>query len=295
MYRGVNNRVLGAVFVGVALVAGAFVVGRMGTPPPPEASVYVTTTTNEVRPTLGVRDTDDDGIQDWQEPFLTAEPVILTASTSYERPTTLTGQLSVNLMEQLFMAKSFNTANTLDGAAIEKAAVEAARTTQDRIYTQADVSVINSNEPTLVRDYANTVANIFTNNNIDGLESEVVLLEKAYSTGEQKYYEQLHQLADAYAKNRDDVRSLPVPAVLVNEHVAIINVFNALSNDIRAFTEIEKDPLKALLRIRRYQDDATGMVLALRNLHIKLTQYPGLFATNDPALIFSAFADPARP
>ena len=50
------------------------------------------------------------------------------------------------------------------------------------------------------------------------------------------------------------------------------------------------DPAFALLRLKRYEDDATGLSLALENMLIGLVDYSHLFSANDPAMLFIIFS-----
>lgn len=51
-----------------------------------------------------------------------------------------------------------------------------------------------------------------------------------------------------------------------------------------------EDPALALIRIKRYQDDALGLRIALENMYLLLEPYASLVKPNDPALLFVVFS-----
>jgi hypothetical protein len=51
-----------------------------------------------------------------------------------------------------------------------------------------------------------------------------------------------------------------------------------------------EDPAFALIRIKRYQDDATGLQIALQNMYDTIEPYASLLGPDDPALLFVLFS-----
>jgi len=49
------------------------------------------------------------------------------------------------------------------------------------------------------------------------------------------------------------------------------------------------DPVVALMRVKRYQDDAIGLSLALQNIYNVVLPYASVFEPNDPAVLFVVF------
>jgi hypothetical protein len=298
MLRGMNPRVLGSSLIGLALVCGAWVLNSLSTAPttPPEAAVYVVNNTPPVRNTLATEDKNTDGIEDWKEPFLTAAPVILTQSTStYERAGTLTEQVGINLMEGMLMAQSFGATGASNDQLVKTSTEQAFQANKDKVYTDKDISIITTTEVTSIKDYANAVALILSNNDVKGSKNELLLFDEAVRTGNQKLFAEITRKADMYKTYRDELLKLPVPFTLTQEHLGLINVFNAMEANIRSMTELDTDPLKTLVRLQRYQDDAARLALALKTFYVGIAKYPGLFTENDPALAFTAFGQIQQP
>ncbi len=88
---------------------------------------------------------------------------------------------------------------------------------------------------------------------------------------------------------RDGALAIPVPRPLLKEHLDLINTYEAVYQDIEAMTLSLEDPVVALLRIRRYAEDALGLRLALENMYDALSPYANQFSPTDSAQIFSLF------
>jgi hypothetical protein len=50
------------------------------------------------------------------------------------------------------------------------------------------------------------------------------------------------------------------------------------------------DPAFALMRLKRYEDDADGLRFALENMYSAFVPYASLVGPNDPALLFAIFS-----
>ncbi|MBY0309704.1 hypothetical protein K2Q16_00975 [Patescibacteria group bacterium] len=292
MLGGINPRVLGSSFIGLALVCGAWVLNSLRTAPttPPEAAVYLVQENAPVRNALSTEDQNTDGIEDWKEPFLTAAPVILnTSSSSNERTGTLTEQVGINLMESMLMAESFGAAGASNEQLIKNSTEQAFLANRDRIYTSSDITVLTNPELASIRDYANAVALILSTNDVKGSKNELLLFDEAVRTGNQQLFAQITRKADMYKIYRDELLKLPVPLTLTQEHLRLINVFNVMEANIRSMTELDTDPLKTLVRLENYQDDTTELGLALNYFYTGISKFPDLFSPNDPALAFTTF------
>ena len=59
---------------------------------------------------------------------------------------------------------------------------------------------------------------------------------------------------------------------------------------MQGLTNIIDDPVKALLRVKRYGDDAQGLTIALENMYRSLNESSYVFQQTDNAVLFTAFA-----
>ena len=105
-----------------------------------------------------------------------------------------------------------------------------------------------------------------------------------------KDIEDLNLVAKMYKGTLEDTLSISVPKEFAKEHLDLINVYNALYHDVLGLTELINDPVKALIRVKRYQDDVVGLTIAMENMYRALDKAAYVFQTSDNATLFANFA-----
>lgn len=290
----VNPKVLGATVLGCALVAGAYVTSHFGasSQQPVESAVYAITTEAAPREFIQVSDKNDDGIEDWREEFVAETPIIntsVTATSTYELPKTVTDQVGIQLFQSVLEAKGRGNIGPDKNKVIADTAERLRATIADVIYRVNDITIVESS-PEAIKTYANTVAEILINNNVPGSEDELVIIDRALRTESPEELAKLEPIIAMYKNLRDQTMATPVPRGFEKQHLDLINVYQAVYATLDGMKQVFSDPVVALLRVKRYQDDATGLGNALQNMYIALTPYASLFSTNDSATIFVAFA-----
>lgn len=292
-----NPKVVGSFLIGFALVAGSYTVSNFGkeatyTPHNLVSPLYVTAAQPEPRAYIAVNDADNNGIEDWREEFTSIEPIILPAvssSTEFVMPNTITDQIGVQFFESILRAKTSEGVGPTEQDVIKTTAERLTGTAGDILIGASDITVIPSS-PEAIRTYANTVAQILTNNNVAGSEGELEILDKALRLESKTELEKLEPLIAMYRNLRDQTIATPVPQPFIKEHLDLINVYHALYKNLLDMKLIFDDPVVALMRIQRYQDDATGLANALLNMYTALVPHANLFTIDDPAILFVTFA-----
>lgn len=284
-----NPKVLGAFLVGFAIVGGTYLYANFGKPR--------TTTVDQAaaaieapppRVFIPVSDSDTDGIEDWRDQFITSPAVVIEPETaSYKPPTTVTGQLGIALIEDLLKSKVggpvARTEDQIIQSAVNKLELSSAK---DIIYDQRDIVVVPITSPESVRAYGNAIASILMTYNVPDLENELLLLRDHLTSPATTDNSDLVKIATMYKEYRDNALTTPVPKDLVKVHLDLINVFNALYISIDAMAKADADPAITLVRLKRYEDDAVGLKLALDQTYNALLPYAGAFEMNDPAIVF---------
>lgn len=287
----INPKVIGASIIGFALVAGAYTVSNFGVQREIPQGATVTAAQAKARAPIAVVDNDGNGIEDWRDEFVTTQPVILDrATTTYTPPDTLTGELGINFMENIIRARSYGPFGRSDDEVIEDTVDILSQATAHDLYDTPDIMIIQQWKDGDIRTYANTVASAIMKNDLPDLEGELFILQDILTSNETGRVTELNSLAEAYRRNRDAVLNTAVPAFLVKEHLDLINTLHAIHKDIEAMAAAVDDPAFALLRLKRYEDDATGLSLALENMLKGLMDYSNLFTANDPAMLFIIFS-----
>jgi hypothetical protein len=290
MQGQINPKIVGATVIGFALVGGAYTLSNFGvhTVNTLPAAVSVAT---EPRAALTVTDGNNNGIEDWRDDFVTTEPIILNAaSTTYVLPDTLTGKVSINFLEDIIRAKNYGPFGSTQEEVIQNTINNLAKETEIKLYDTPDIDIMTRWDDEDILNYANTVAATIYNNSIPDMDGELEILHDVVTNGRKERLPELETLAGVYANYRDDTIKIPVPAFLAKEHLDLINTYNALHEDIRAMSLTYSDPAVALLRLKRYQDDAEGLAKALQNMYFALEPYAALVTADDPATLFVLFS-----
>jgi hypothetical protein len=292
--KGITNpRIIGACIIGCALVAGAYTLSNFGVSrfaAQQSASVAVVETTPRVA--INVTDNDQNGIEDWRDEFVTNEPIVLAPTdTPYEPPDTLTGEMGVNFIESYLRAKTYGPFGSSREEVIDNTVNVLAERTAHELYDTPDVIILNEWDDQDILTYANTMALAISNNNQTQItESELFILHDIVTNNNVERIEELEALANTYRQMRDTTLNIPVPANFVKEHLDLINTYHAVHKDIEAMMLAINDPAFALMRIKRYEDDAMGLGYALENMYQALTPYASLVKPSDPAVLFVVFS-----
>jgi hypothetical protein len=285
---GMNQKVLGAFVVGIGLVAASYTYVNFGKPHS-TYQIYQQEAAS-VRSAIPVSDTDNNGIEDWRDAFTTNEPVVIgTPNASYTPPTTVTGQLGIGLFEDFVRAKNYGPFGKTQEEVVQNAVSELAKETEQTIYGLTDISIIEQWTDADIKNYANVLGGSMLQTKSPEVADEITILIDIISNQKTQRVEELAYRASLYKRLRDDALATPVPKIFTKEHLDLINVYEALYQDIAAMQYSLSDPAVSLLRLRRYQDDVLGLELALQNMYTALEPHAAMFGVNDPATIFGTF------
>ncbi len=291
MYQ--NPKVIGAFLVGFALVAGAYVISSFGEP---RASAPVANVLSaQEAPTrlfIPVSDSDTDGVEDWRDQFVSAPAVTVSdvAEEDYTPPDTFTGQLGVSLMEGIIMARGAGPISRSEDQVIAETVEQISKNAvSDTIFDVKDIIISSDTSDVAIRTYGNAVASILINESNPDLENELLLLKDYLESPEAKNAAKINELAAIYKKYRDETLNIPVPNLFVKQHLDLINVYHAMYMNIDAMTKASADPMLAFARLKRYEDDVTGLSYAFVNMYNAFIPYARVFELNDPAIVFVNF------
>jgi hypothetical protein len=294
MGASLNPKIIGATVVGLALVAGAYATSGFREPlSAVESPSAITNAEGEAplpRVSIAVYDQDENGIEDWRDSFVTTEiNTLSTPTTTYEAPTTLTGQTGLRLLEGAINSKIYAPFAPNPDEVVTDAVSSVKGRVKMNLLELKDIEIMDEWNNEDVKNYANTLAGVIYKNSVPDIEGEITIVNDILRNEKTERIAELEVLRDVYMRYRDDSLKIPVPKEFSKAHLDLINTYQAIYEDIDGMTKVKEDPLLALLYIRRYDSDVNGMVLAINNLHQAFSEYENLFSPEDPALLFSAF------
>lgn len=286
-----NPKVVGAFLVGFAMVAGAYTFSHFGEPRVQLSNAVVAV--DEVAPGrvfIPTVDRDDNGLEDWQDQFIYSPAVNIDVSSTaeYIPPDTLTGQLGVAIMEGVITAKGAKSFGSTNETVLNDAIKQLEKiATNDVIYDVRDIVISEDTSDEAIRNYGNALADILITQSLPGLKNELLLLRDFLEKNDPKDKADLVKLAGVYKNYRDMTLTTPVPKPFVKEHLDLINVYNALYNDIDTMTKADTDPMLPYVRLKRYEDDVNGLALAIKNVYNVLVPHARVFGMNDSVMTFA--------
>ncbi len=286
-----SREVLVALVVGFVLVTGSFYVSASNETVAGDISVIAKPPTREYIP---INDANNNGISDWAEELLDERETIvddIDPVEAYVPPSTLTGRFSIEFFQDYLYAKGFgeNIVGTKEELA-ERAVAELKREATDVVYTIDDVIIDTDDSTEAIRRYGNRIAEITTeySNPVTENLSETDILERAINTDNPERLKDLDPIIDAYRGYFEATKATPVPPKLVRQHVDLINVYNAVLTDLIAMRYTFEDPLLALLRTKRYEEDIAGLIYVYYNIDRVLRREGITYEEDEPAYVMGA-------
>ncbi len=282
-----NPKIVASFAVGCALVLLALVFsdfGKRAAPAMMDDGVRIAKAPERTH--IKVADENNNGIPDWQELIVPSGDVALILENSggdYEKPSTLTGQASVEFIKQLIDMKSGNSFATSEEEFVEQFAGNVLRGTEDVKVTMRDITTTPATDPESVRTYVNAVATIFISEGfIESAGDEIVILNEAVETNSAQKLSELSRISSQLTRSIERTKAIPAPQNMTTEHINILNTATSLRNDILGMEQLFADPMYAFVRIRRYEQDTVNITEAFFALRDQAIARGANFSPQDP-------------
>jgi len=227
--------------------------------------------TAPTRSAIPVSDSNGDGVPDWQEALVNTQTVdVATTNVESYNPDTLTEQFSQQFFEDVLRTKSTGAYGATPEEIIASAQEKLAQDAVDTLYTTADIKLSANNSAEFLASYGEAIAQILVNQEDTTEENEAVILQHAVDNQNPDELKKLDVKIAIYSAILSQTLALTAPTIAAKEHLDLINSYQAVLNDIKAMRTAFSDPMLALLRMKRYEDDVAGFKNAFENLYNKL-------------------------
>ncbi len=281
-----NAKILGAFVIGAGLISASLygVVTEKSTP----ASAAVIVAAAPERSYIAIADANNNGIADWRETLRTVQTISLDSGTTtagtYTPPDTLTGQMAIALFKDTVEAKQYGVFDEQQGQIVDNFEKQIQAAAVDDLYTFRDIAVIDDTNREALFAYGNKVAEIALVHAVPvETENEALITKQAVERNNPETLAKLAPIKKSYEGMLGDMLTLEVPRSLADDHVYLLNAYNALAIDIAAMEASFTDPLYTMTRLKRYQDDTKGLYYALVNLYTNLEGEGISYKENDLA------------
>jgi hypothetical protein len=239
-------------------------------------------------------DSDNDGVSDWAEELIEDRQVIaeeVDPTQPYVAKNTLTERFSIDFFKDYLYSKGFGTAELDRDAIIERAMIVLKDEAQDRLYTFDDITLTEEDTTETQRMYGNKVAEITVSYTTPTNANELDIINRALDTKNPELLKDLDPILAAYRSYFEQTLATPVPASFAREHVDLINVYNAIVNDLTAMQDVYNDPMLGLLRLKRYPEDVEGLIYVYFSFDRAFRQAGITFKDDESGAIFNSASD----
>jgi hypothetical protein len=245
---------------------------------------------------IETRDSDGNGVKDWEENLQARifETVSVPTSTPtgeieepYTEPATLTGRFSEAFMQDYLQGKMEGVDYSDPSAFVANAVAAIEQNVRSKTHTRLELSLMESS-PEALRAYGNDIGDIVKRNSINN-ENEAFILQKALSSNNPDLLKDLEPIKRVYAQIIQETLAMEVPLEMGEAHVNLLNSFEAIYTDITAMQSAFTDPLFALARIKEYEDDALEMFNAFKAIADFLDSNNVTYAKDEGGAFFYLF------
>ena len=278
-------RIYTAIIVGIVMVSGALYYNL--THEPPQADTGTSALQSE-RKHIAVVDSDNDGVPDWQDDLIDTEPIFLNATNTepYVMPDTVTGQLVYQFTNDVTALDSLGLLSANKETLVRETILDLEKKTAAHKYAETDLTnIITTSDPEALQAYGNLVAlTIVTNKTSE--ENELEIFSRMTADNNPKHLEKLKVIEDQYTAIIDTLLTMDVPQQYIFEHLAIVNSFSELKQDVYGMQLFFDDPTYTSMRYRRFYGNVLGMASVLHDLYDALYLDEKIpFADDDPLRI----------
>lgn len=285
-----RNRIFAAILVGIIMIGGAIFYGqKAGEENAQQQKVAAAGLAPTDRKHIPITDSDKNGIPDWQEQIIDAEPIFIDASSTLELqpPKNFTEQFADDMFQDMLTLDELGLLSEGREQLINAGISSLIERTEETGYTEADLNSVSAHDPEALRAYGNLVAGHIYYGVGQG-SSEYTLFEEMVRTGNPRYLEELKSIERDYEAVISTLLELEVPEQYTFEHLVIVNSLAAMKSDVAAMQLHFDDPLLAFVHSNRYPVDLLGMRNGLFDLYDRLYLSDHvLFQENDslPAVV----------
>jgi hypothetical protein len=313
---------IGASFVSLLMIVGAFVLSGGPLPSTPFAEAL---STEEVLQEYATKDSDSDGLPDWQESLYGTDPnnarsfdesmtdgqavnegkikprfegdepgepevLLETLPGTLPDANSLTDKFSREFFERLARASTdgpltAEQKESLVNSLLVEFSTDAARILTST-YSRGD---IKSSAAVSVDVYVGQLEKVLLSGNIPSNGSTIVdAMQALLESNDEQARAELNLVSGEFSKIKDGLLAMSVPPEFVSDHLLLVKVYDTLSRSTKVIAQYEKDPMALLGALKLYLPASKDYLTALDSIinRASLTYTPG---TEDAGyLLFTA-------
>ncbi len=291
------------------------------TGPNPFGNVVEAQSAEELLKEYAAKDSDTDGLPDWQESLYGTDPNnpesfqagiqdgdavaqglvtprvavredgedtdLGTLPGTLPAPLSLTDRFSQTLLKQFLLNRGENPPTQEEIANFVQAGIAdlVANSKPNATYGTADLVRANGAGREALLAYAVRAEQAIASENIRAELNELEYFSEVMK-GDQTALAKIAQASDAYAATAQALIKVPVPEELRTSHLALVNSFMGMSAVTEDMAALETDPLRALVGIGLYANAAKQSVNALASQYRLFSARQARLNSNEQGAVF---------
>lgn len=252
---------------------------------------------------LSEQDTDSDGLPDWEEALWGLDPAnkdsdndgildekeVRSARTSIEQfyPQTKddTPNHTTQLAEQVYttvasMVASSDSVKERDIARVSSEFGQAFLPVDLPVtFTKSDLKVVPLTE-SMYRTYNKAISILLQAMEQDGVTTEIASITSLTDTNDRGVSRVLRESVASYAQAVSILKSIPVPEILLKQHLALLNALHNSSAALVVMSNIENDPVLATTGLSQYRVEMEQLILAIESYGVAFAELNNYFASH---------------
>lgn len=294
-------RLIAASLVAILMVGGSY---ALSGPVPFFGDIRTANagSSEELLRAYAAKDTDSDGLFDWQEALYNTDPYdaesfkagikdgdavaqgliqpkVEIAPTPESTdpasvpgisaaPNSITDKFTQVLFKQYMLSRGEAPPTTDEVVSFVQAGVQNLIETSASpdTFDRSEVRISGLSGTTAVTAYAAALEKAFADNTVEANKSELFYFDEAIK-GNEASLQKLEQVSGAYEDIANALMKMPVPAEVAQSHLSIANALIHMGEISEDMSTMNEDPLRALMGIGLYEEYANTLADAFSNLH----------------------------
>lgn len=279
-----NKKNLLLIAASALVIGGAFLLAEIGNTAKKNV-VYVESevTANEAfAASLSITDSDNDGLKDWEEELWGLNPFskdsnmngtpdgdevtgliknnekalsqVTTSATPKKQPTQSEEFSKKFFTNYLELRRTGNLTESTIQDLVARMSEPLTETAARAQYSIRNIKVVNSGDTATIRNYANSFGSIRERYKKAYENNQVSVNQDGPNLEDPNFLKDLSRVSNLYKNMASELSKIPVPQVLAEIHVSLLNTYSLSATGLYEISTISKDPLIAMTGIARHTE-----------------------------------------
>lgn len=201
---------------------------------------------------------------EWQKELNSATKNLTTVESKTSGDDSTTDLVSISLVSNYLALKQ---SDTLDQASAQKLVdqgLDYINKTSNQLTKVSQLNVIPDDGKQSIIEYGEKLGRVFENNRPETIKNELEIISIAVRSGNQSKVDELDSIIAVYKNIAKELLAMPVPQTFVRAHSDMVNGSMGLVAALSEVKNVFKDPIKSMVAMQIYQDNATIFVQSIR-------------------------------